>query len=82
MNDRIKQLAQQANLEITYDPTETPVRAFVECWEDELEKFAESIIRECASLSLTPMQISEAQYYHGWLNYRDEILKHFGLCNA
>jgi hypothetical protein len=39
MNERIKELAEKANIEFTYDPTETPVRAFVECWEDDLEKF-------------------------------------------
>ena len=48
MNEQLTKLAQQANIEFTYDPTEVPVRAFVECWEDELEKFAEKIVRECA----------------------------------
>ena len=48
MNEQLTKLAQQANIEFTYDPTEVPVRAFVECWEDELEKFAEMIVRECA----------------------------------
>ena len=47
MNERIKQLAEQAKIEFTYDPTETPMRAFAECWEDDLEKFAELIVREC-----------------------------------
>ena len=47
MNERIKKLAKQANIEFTYDPTETPMRAFAECWDDELEKFAELIVREC-----------------------------------
>ena len=47
MNERIKELAEQANIEFTYDPTETPMRAFVECWEDDLEKFAELIVKEC-----------------------------------
>ena len=47
MNERIKQLAEKANIEFTYDPTETPVRAFVECWEDDLEKFVDMIVREC-----------------------------------
>ena len=50
MNERIRQLAEQAGIEFTYDPTETPMRAFVECWEDEMEKFAELIIRECTDL--------------------------------
>jgi hypothetical protein len=47
MNERIKELAEQAKIQFTYDPTEKPIRAFAECWEDELEKFAELIVREC-----------------------------------
>ena len=47
MNERIKQLAKKANIEFTYDPTEKPIRAFAECWEDELEKFANMIVQEC-----------------------------------
>ena len=50
MNERIKQLAEQAKIEFTYDPTETPMRAFAECWEDDLEKFAQLIIRECRDI--------------------------------
>ena len=50
MNERIRELAKQAGIEFTYDPTETPMRAFVECWEDEMEKFAELIVRECANI--------------------------------
>ena len=49
MNERIKELAEQAGIEFTYDPTETPMRAFAECWEDEMEKFAELIVKECLS---------------------------------
>ena len=51
MNERIRQLAEQAGIEFTYDPTETPVRAFAECWADDLEKFAELLIRECAQIA-------------------------------
>jgi hypothetical protein len=47
MNKRIIELAEQAGIEFTYDPTETPMRAFVECWEDEMAKFAELIVAEC-----------------------------------
>ena len=47
MNQRLRALAEKANIEFTYDPTETPVRAFVECWEDDLEKFADMIVKEC-----------------------------------
>jgi hypothetical protein len=48
MNERIKELAEQANIEFTYDPTKVPMRAFVEAWEDEFEKFAELLINKCA----------------------------------
>jgi len=47
MNERIRELVKQAKIEFTYDPTETPMRAFAECWEDDLEKFAELIVAEC-----------------------------------
>ena len=50
MNERLLELAQQAKIEFTYDPTETPMRVFAVCWEDELEKFAELIVRECISM--------------------------------
>jgi len=50
MNERLKELALLSNIEFTYDPTEIPPKAFAECWEDELEKFAESIVRECVEI--------------------------------
>jgi hypothetical protein len=50
MNKRIKELAEQAGIEFTYDPTEVPMRAFVEAWEEDLEKFAELIVRKCAKI--------------------------------
>jgi hypothetical protein len=49
MNERIKVLAEQAGIEFTYDPTEVPMRAFVEAWEGDLEKFAQLIVRDCAN---------------------------------
>ena len=51
MNERLLELARQAKIEFTYDPTETPMRAFAECWEDELAKFAELIVKECANIA-------------------------------
>jgi hypothetical protein len=66
MNQQIRQFAEKANIEFTYDPTETPVRAFVECWEDDLEKFAQLIVRECA-----------LQCIHN--EDMDLIEKHFGV---
>ena len=66
MNERIRELAEKANIEFTYDPTETPIRAFAECWEDELEKFARLIVAECA-----------LQCQHN--DDMDRIEKHFGV---
>ena len=74
MNERIKELAEQAGIEFTYDPTETPMRAFVECWEDEMAKFAELIVQECCR-ALNPMlrdMISRGQGV-------DLIKQHFGM---
>jgi hypothetical protein len=69
MNERIKKLAEKANIEFTYDSTEKPIRAFAECWEDELEKFAELIVRECADVAAD----------HDALDIYEEIREHFGV---
>jgi hypothetical protein len=65
MNERIQELALLSNIEFTYDPTETPPKAFAECWEDELEKFAESIVRECAHIA--------------WLNSTQDNISHIKI---
>jgi hypothetical protein len=70
MNERIRELAELAKLEFTYDPTEIPMRAFVECWEDELEKFAELIVKECARV---------AGDYDGAHYVGTAIEEHFGV---
>ena len=74
MNERIKQLAEQAGLEFTYDPTETPMRVFVEAWGEDLEKFAELIVRECAGL-INSMDHSSQYFPH----VADAIKEHFGV---
>ena len=40
------------------------------------KEFAELIIRECAELTLSHRN---DDYYNGWLDYRDEIRRHFGV---
>jgi hypothetical protein len=72
MNEQFKELAEQANIEFTYDVTETPTRAFAECWEDELEKFAELIVRRCA-LTAGLME------HDGRKNIGANILDSFGI---
>jgi hypothetical protein len=73
MNERIKQLADEAGLEFTYDPTETPMRVFVEAWGEDLEKFAQLIVRECAGVGY------DASYYECALNVSNKIKQHFGV---
>jgi hypothetical protein len=63
MNERIRKLAEQAKIEFTYDPTETPMREFVEAWSGDLEKFAELIVRECAELIDNKVTITAAETY-------------------
>ena len=80
MNERIKELAEQAGIEFVYDPTETPMRAFVECWEDDLEKFAELIVRECAAIaSNTNLEDVDGGDSAVLFAAREQILEHFGV---
>jgi hypothetical protein len=69
-NELIKQLMTQAG----FDPVAIERMGVM----PNADKFAELIVRECASLTLDCNNPS-ADYYHGWLDYRDEILKHFGI---
>ena len=65
MNERIRELAEQANITIRghYDESgSTPL---------ELEKFAELIIRECAN------RIDYWESRQG--EHSDDLLKHFGV---
>ena len=79
MNERLKQLAMLANIEFTYDPTENPPKAFAECWEDELEKFAESIVRECSNKIEDQKATAPPQVAAG-LNFAQVIIKeYFGV---
>ena len=78
MNERIKLLAEQAKIEFTYDPTETPMRAFAECWEDELEKFAESIVEECFQV-LSKETIRHDGYGYNQHALYQKIREHFGV---
>jgi hypothetical protein len=73
MNERIKQLAEQAGIEFTYDPTEVPMRAFVEAWEGDLEKFAELIIKE--TMQVVANQLPSNQY----LDVAHAVIEHFGV---
>jgi hypothetical protein len=77
MNDQlVRQLAEQAGFKILTDGRIVPTLDHNgECGRD-LEKFAELIIKQCAELTL---DYKSETYYNGWLDYRDEIKKHFGV---
>jgi hypothetical protein len=66
MNERIRELAEQANF------TEQDI----EDMSPGFKKFAELIVQECAALTLDHRS---DDYYQGWLDYRDEIRQHFGV---
>lgn len=69
MNKRIKELAEQAGY--------LPDSFGIGHWDmPECKKFAELIIQEAASLTLN---YKNESYYNGWLDYRDEIKRHFGI---
>jgi hypothetical protein len=90
MNERIRQLAEQAG--IGYGNLST---GHGDNWQfagrpEELERFAQLIVRECADLYnhedvLAPIGMSAhgEAHQHGWIEgtktYRDTILEHFGV---
>jgi hypothetical protein len=78
----IEELAEKANIEFTYDPTETPMRAFAECWADELEKFAELIVQECARIAIakqTENDISGIVSKNPAKDFAYALVEHFGV---
>jgi hypothetical protein len=69
MNERIQQLLIEAHKQ-----TDGGIyTGHLSVW---TEKFAELIVRECAELTL---DYKSDDYYNGWLDYRDEIKRHFGV---
>jgi len=70
MNERIKQLAEQAGLEFDDDLALEPEPIYY-ITQKELEKFAELIIKECADIAT----INQYQSY----TPGHYVLKHFGV---
>jgi hypothetical protein len=72
MNERIRGLALKAmDFQGAID-----IDTELKMTNSELAKFAELIVRECAELTLDH---KNDDYYAGWLDYRDEIRRHFGV---
>jgi|688.fasta_scaffold2213608_2 hypothetical protein len=66
MNERIKELAEQANITIVPESFDDASRS----WNETMEKFAELIVRECAEL----IDAEEIQSSYG-----DYLKQHFGV---
>lgn len=89
MNERIFELAKEAKIkfthEFTHDPTEKLNRAFVECWKDELERFAKLIVTECVGIckEISNANISDLQgspeFGAGAYFSAERIEQHFGV---
>ena len=73
MNERIKELAEQATSYI--DPSANDGV----CWNFDKEKFAELIVRECAGLFPNVYVEIEDEYGHTPVIASDYIKKHFGV---
>ncbi len=83
MNERIRELAEQAGLRFT-QLMSNPMVPVVDGKETDLEKFAELIVRECAELSVNSQYANtKSEYYEGFneaLVYAgNKIRKHFGV---
>ena len=73
MNERIKELAEQATSYI--DPSANDGV----CWNFDKDKFAELIVRECAGLFPNVYVEIEDEYGHTPVIASDYIKKHFGV---
>jgi len=80
MNERIKELAERAGFVLWGDESWNPgeVIDWSSRYDDELEKFAELIVRECADIAY------DTQYNHGRASYETDscaraIRQHFGV---
>jgi hypothetical protein len=71
VNERIRELEKQATETVKCGLNGTSTAEVFN-----RKKFAELIIRECSELTL---DYKNDQHYQGWLDYRNEIKKHFGV---
>jgi hypothetical protein len=92
MNERIKELAEQARAEVRADWAKGNKIPYPEAHyafqRDNDQKFAELIVRECADILMIPEHVMNhhqelTDYYRGWVNGRllgiEHIKEHFGV---
>jgi hypothetical protein len=76
MNERIKQLAEEAGFILWEDESWKPEGAFIDWssnYDDVLDRYTELIVKECAGVGY------DASYYECALNVSNKIRKHFGV---
>jgi len=69
MNERIRQLLNEATVGL--EPDLSPQRTVTL---NELEKFAELIVRECINVIAESREVRQTAYY-----YRNRLAEHFGV---
>ena len=74
MHKLIKKLAKRADLEYTGIADDDMGDCLI--GNSTIQKFAESIIIECAGVTL---DFKNDAYYNGWVDHSDEILKRYGI---
>jgi len=72
MNERIRELAEQAGLKIEYQMINPPKPLQILGSAEQFEKFAELIVKECANRATWAQDTSAA-------DIGGEVLKHFGV---
>ena len=82
MNERMKQLADEAGLRFT-QLMSNPMVPIVDGKETDLEKFAELIVAECATIindiPSSPQGSWSDGYYEGCRDSSKQIKQHFGV---
>jgi hypothetical protein len=76
MNERIQELAEQAKTESSQWLGSKPA---ITMTYDELEKFAELIVRECAGICHKMAEDSDSYVVHDGDTCAEQIKKHFGV---
>lgn len=82
MNERIEKLGEQVDLLGDFTPTKIPGRYVGYITEEQILKFAELIVRECARA--VDKVYEDAEPDHGcydWATFAEgvDVLKHFGV---
>jgi hypothetical protein len=78
MNERIKQLAEQAGFGIAGDPEYIHATDYDGICTNELEKFAELIVRECVQVCLSQRDPANLNYKPSE-RFAEAVKQHFGV---